>query len=177
MQYCTSGLERSDITKKRPNKQNPLHQRMPKIKVGNPPTGTFATNWGLLTHSDQPSGLSRNQLQLLNNTPFADKKQRAQRQKAMPFWNFVRPQTLSLPSVRRYAFYLTCLFTVNSSAGHSLLPSKPTRSTPAWCVMSTACTTYSNSTSGSPFTNKAAGFSRPRKMARSVASRLSQLAD
>jgi len=46
--------------------------------VGHPPTGTFATNWGLLTHPDPPSGPGRNQLQLLNNTPTANKKQRRQ---------------------------------------------------------------------------------------------------
>src|SRR5262249_55726393 len=40
----SSGLSRSD--------QKPTTT---KIKVGHPPTGTFATNWGVLTHSDPGS--------------------------------------------------------------------------------------------------------------------------
>jgi len=59
-----------------------LFAKATKQKVGHPPTGTFAANWGLLTHPSPPSGLGRNQLQLLNNTPIAGKRQCGQNPKS-----------------------------------------------------------------------------------------------
>jgi hypothetical protein len=66
--------------------------------VGNPPTGTFA-ELGISNPLRPPSGLSRNQLQLLYNTPFQLKKQRVQGVQACRFIILSGKQALFLLTV------------------------------------------------------------------------------
>ncbi|MGZ4859953.1 MAG: hypothetical protein ACXV8M_10390, partial [Candidatus Angelobacter sp.] len=74
--------------------------------MGHPPTGTFA-ELGISNPLRPPSGLSRNQLPLLNNTPNEHKKQRVRGLERVPFGNAKRWQTICLLTVRGNAYQTT----------------------------------------------------------------------
>lgn len=50
--YCRMALSQAPLKSVQMQTLTRFAATRPKIKVGNPPTGTFATNWGLQTHPD-----------------------------------------------------------------------------------------------------------------------------